>query len=393
MKILYYNHSFRSKIGGGTHAREVFQSLKDFSGVEVNSFPPSISKEGAHDSSPKQGKLRWIPNNIAQWLRFWLKPIKGEINDLRRELTQPYDVIFFRPNMVIRLVPVIKQMFPDIYLCLEINALIHSEGIKKGLFHSFWLRREVALINYADSMMVVSDYLKKQLIGLGIPAEKVLVNHNGVNLNLFDESARQQRKIVREKLGLPVDAFVLGYIGGMELFRKLPLMLYQILRLMREDDRIYFVMAGDGMDRVKIDKLLTAAHRVIRSRIHFDGNISYEKVPALMSSLDCAIFPYSNPYGSPQKLFEYMAMKIPVIGPDVPVVREIFKNDEHLLLANQSGSDFISLVKRVKEHADMASLIAQNGFKLIVEQYSWKHNATRLLEFICSRMGGNQKSG
>ena len=164
-------------------------------------------------------------------------------------------------------------------------------------------------------------------------------------------------------------------------------MVSQILELMQEDARIYFIMAGDGRDRVELDRLLAGASAEARCRVRFDGTVPYEAVPRLMSTFDCALFPYSNPYGSPQKLFEYMAMRIPVIGPDVPVVREVFKDGEHLLLADQSGDDFLALVKRVVEEPEFAASIARQGQDLVLNHYLWQHNAERLVEFLRQQAG------
>jgi len=385
MKILYYNHSFRSEIGGGTHAREVFQSLENLPGIKVVPFPSPTIGEVSRNSEPKMSKLSWFPEAVERWLRFWVKPLRGEMGRLGKQLTQTCDVIFFRPNALLRLVPAIKRRFPSIHLCVEINALIHSECLRGVRPRWFWSRMEAMLINRADSVMVVSDYLKKQLVRLGVCEAKILVNPNGVNPKQFGEGARAKRDDSRKELNLPADAFVLGYVGGMEPFRRLPLMVSQVLELMQNDDRIFFVMAGDGVDRAEVDRLLTGAPAELRGRIRFDGAVPYENVPALMSSFDCALFPYSNPYGSPQKLFEYMAMGIPVIGPDVPVVREGFEDQKHLLLADQSGGNFLMLLKRIIEDPKFAGSIARRGQELSLSSFSWHHNATRLIEFLKQR--------
>ena len=185
MKILYYNHLFRSEIGGGTHAREVFQSLEKLSGIEIDPFPPQTDVVSLRQALEQKGKLGWLPRVVQQWLRFWIKPLRGELGSLEKEDVQSHDIILFRPDRLMRLVPAIKKRFPDIHLCAEINSLVHSEGLKGVWPNWFWKRLEVLLINRADSVMVVSDHLKKELVQLGICEEKVLVNPNGVNLELF----------------------------------------------------------------------------------------------------------------------------------------------------------------------------------------------------------------
>jgi glycosyltransferase involved in cell wall biosynthesis len=264
--------------------------------------------------------------------------------------------------------------------------LIHAENLKNIWPNRLWIKKEINLIDKADSIMVVSEYLKMQLVQSGINPNKIMVNHNGVNPETFAGATTKQRNHARKALNLPDDSFVIGYVGGMEPFRKLPMMIRQIIEMMKNDSSIHFLMAGDGQDQSKINQIIAETRKGIQNRIHYNGTVPYDKIPALISSFDCAIFPYSNPYGSPQKIFEYMAMGIPVIGPNVPVVREIFENGRHLLLANQTGNDFIDLVKEIKDHTDTAHIMADNGCKLITEEFSWQNNARRLTEFISLKL-------
>ncbi len=387
MKILYYNYSFLERIGGGTHAREVLAALHDLPGVETHAYPDSCPAGApvASKQSP-MSILSLVPRRWRAWVYFWFKPLQRELNEISARIEDGCDVLLFRPNAFLRLLPDIKKRHPEIHLCAEINALVHAEGgMSDVLFRSFWVQRETALINAADSVVVVSNYLKAQLVRLGVSGDKILVNPNGVNLDRFGETAHEQREDARREFNIPGDAFVLGYVGGMESFRKLPLMVGQILELMKEDERIYFVMAGDGQDRAEIDRILAEVPEKIRERIRFGGAVPYGDVPKLMSTFDCALFPYSNPYGSPQKLFEYMAMGIPVIGPDVPVVREVFEDQKHLVLADQSGNDFVALVKQIIEEPEFAAVIAPQGKDLVLKEYTWQHNAERLVEFLQKR--------
>lgn len=387
MRILYYNHSLRSPIGGGTHAREVFAELQRLPNVEAVSYPSLYSRvsQGVRTQVLKRG-LAWIPKGFKLWFFLWVKPLSKELKGLSTQMLSEYDVIFYRPNALIRMIPAIKKNYPTAHLCVEVNAMIHHEVLKSLWPRRFWIWCEARKINSADSIMVVSDYLKDKLVNCGVPEEKILVNPNGANLKHFNESVMDQYKEFRKELNIPVDAFVLGYVGGMEPFRKLPLMVEQVIEVMQEKKNIYLVMAGSGEDRDKIEKICRESPSSVRSRIRYDGPIPYSRVPQLLASFNCALFPYSNPYGSPQKLFEYMAMGLPVIGPDVPVVREVFQDKKHLLLADQTGANFTSLVHEIVSNPEMAKAMAQRGQELIVEEYSWKQNAARLLNFLHQKM-------
>jgi glycosyltransferase involved in cell wall biosynthesis len=99
-----------------------------------------------------------------------------------------------------------------------------------------------------------------------------------------------------------------------------------------------------------------------------------------MAAFDLAIFPFTNPYCSPLKLFEYLAMGLPTIGPDTPAVREIFEDGKHLLLVSQSGSDFKEAIVTLKNSQDLRTLLAMNGRERVVNTYTWFQNAKRVLD-------------
>ena len=82
--------------------------------------------------------------------------------------------------------------------------------------------------------------------------------------------------------------------------------------------------------------------------------------------------PGSNWYGSPLKLFEYAQSKIPMIAPESPVIKDLFKDKETVLFIDKNN-ELESLVNNIKLLIDdkgMAKNIAQNSFNLMNGAYS-----------------------
>ena len=93
---------------------------------------------------------------------------------------------------------------------------------------------------------------------------------------------------------------------------------------------------------------------------------------------------------SPGKLFEYLAVGLPTIGPDTPAVREVFEDGVHLRLASQDGSDLAWIIEAMKADPAARDQLAQAGRRLVVNEYTWEKNAervvmTRLDEFFLVR--------
>ncbi len=85
-------------------------------------------------------------------------------------------------------------------LILEYNgseAWIASNWIEKKRWIKFeWLMKQVELVNilYADTIVVVSAVLKKELMLRNVSEKKILVNPNGVDTDLFSPSKHKVKE-------------------------------------------------------------------------------------------------------------------------------------------------------------------------------------------------------
>ena len=76
-----------------------------------------------------------------------------------------------------------------------------------------WLRMAEEISLWAAStIVVVSDALKSELIARGLPAERILVNPNGVDPASFDP-LRGGRQTVRRQFGFEPDHVVAAFLG------------------------------------------------------------------------------------------------------------------------------------------------------------------------------------
>jgi glycosyltransferase involved in cell wall biosynthesis len=230
--------------------------------------------------------------------------------------------------------------------------------------------------------MVVSSYLKSYLVDRGIPAEKILVNHNGVNTEAVNLSDIPD---VREEYGIPANAFVVGYIGGMETFRRLPEVIGYFAQLRRNgNDDLVLLIVGDGEDMPDVKAAIKANNDILGGTVKLAGWLENSELPKFLRTFDLAIFPFTNDYCSPLKLFEYLGAGIPTIGPDTSAVREVFENGVHLRMVKQDGSDFIHAVLEMKADANLRAVLSDNGKRLVLNKYTWKMNAERAVDHIKS---------
>jgi glycosyltransferase involved in cell wall biosynthesis len=174
-----------------------------------------------------------------------------------------------------------------------------------------WL--ELAAYAAADTVVVVSDGFRANLIGRGVPAGKVHTIRNGVDPAEFDPGAAAGPEL-RAALGAgPGDCLVL-YAGTHGISQGLTSVADAAGRLGGES-AIRFAFVGEGADKPRLEQQVAEGgfgHVALRP------GVPHEQVPALLAAADICLVPLRDvPLFSsfiPSKMFECLAAGTPVVG-------------------------------------------------------------------------------
>lgn len=384
MRILYYCPEYYCRHGGRSHARGFYNALKKLPTVSATFLHPEKQPTGSPKRPPglqvPSDKLWFVPSAIRRIIRFFkperslTRTLIGEINSKR------CDAIVIRTGSRLPVISAIKKACPATSVCLEVNSAYFDESYFGLPLRSMFQRWEVVRFRPADAITVVSSYLKTYLITHGLDSDRILVNQNGVDACLTDLPATSG---IREQYGIPTDAFVIGYIGGMESFRRLPEVVGYFADLLRSGNNdLYLLIVGDGSDMSAVRELISTGHDNLKDRVKLTGWRPHSEIPRFLAVFDIAIFPFTNVYCSPLKLFEYLAARIPTIGPDTEAVREVFEDGVHLRLVKQDGSDFKATVLQLKSDVHLRDELSRRGQQLVLEEYTWKKNAQKVVSHI-----------
>ena len=202
-----------------------------------------------------------------------------------------------------RLVVEVRDLWPAIFT--ELGVLTNRRVIR------LLERLELAAYAAADTVIVVSDGFRANLIGRGVPADKVHTIRNGVCPGDFDPNGPADVAL-RARLGAaPGDCLVL-YAGTHGISQGLT-SVADAARLTGEAVRFAFV--GEGADKQQL--LHRVAELGLRNVTLLPG-IRHEQIPALLAAADICLVPLRDiPLFSsfiPSKMFEYLAAGKPVVG-------------------------------------------------------------------------------
>ena len=203
-----------------------------------------------------------------------------------------------------RLVVEVRDLWPAIFT--ELGVLTNRRLI------ALLERLELAAYAAADTVIVVSDGFRANLIGRGVPAGKVHTIRNGVRSGEFDPQARADPRL-RARLGAgPGDCLVL-YAGTHGISQGLTSVADAAARLAGRPIRFAFV--GEGADKQRLrDRVAELGLRNVTLR----PGVPHERVPALLAAADICLVPLRDvPLFSsfiPSKMFECLAAGRPVVG-------------------------------------------------------------------------------
>lgn len=186
-------------------------------------------------------------------------------------------------------------------------------ALRNELVLRFLEKLELFLYRRAACIVAVTQSFKRNLERRGIPPEKISVVPNGVDMARF----RPQPKDAQLARQLDLDGkFVVGYIGTHGLAHALHTLLEAASQLEHLPDGrdVVFLFLGDGAQ--KKDLVADAERRGLRN-VRFVSTVPKDEVPRYWSLLDVAVIHLRRaPLFAtviPSKLFECMAMGIPVL--------------------------------------------------------------------------------
>lgn len=194
-----------------------------------------------------------------------------------------------------------------------IPCVITGRGTDLNVFPEYPAARRKILgaVESAAACITVSEALRKRLIAIGAPAEKVLTLRNGVDTGLFTPV---DRRAAKKRLG--VDGNLVVAVGNIAPEKGQML----VAEALRDIPDVTLLLVGDGPDADRIDRFVR--DNGLAARVRLVGRVPQPDLPAYYSAADVTVLA-SVREGWPNVLLESMACGTPVVATDVGGVREI----------------------------------------------------------------------
>lgn len=380
MKIMYCHRS-RARGAEGIHISEIIRSLRKL-GNEVKIVSPVKA-----DHHYKNSRHIDFWDNFKKFVPPFFFRISELLYNLPSFLIISKHIKIFKPDFLYERYALfhfagveVSRRF-GIPLILEVNTPYAVAWEKYDKLYFSWLAKRIEkyIFRRAQAIITVSRALKQYLVNnLGIPQGKIFVMQNGVNLQEFDWKIEAKQTSERNNLQGKI---VIGFVGSLRVWHGIDLFAKAIESVCKQRSHVNFLVVGDG--EMKPHLMEVIALNNLASRVSLIEFLPHRDIPECISMMDIAVMPNSNFYGSPMKIFEYMAMGKAVIAPKIASIEEVIEHGVDGYLFEQNNSEkFIEGLLLLIDDERFRKDLGNRAREKVVNNYTWDLNGERIIEIL-----------
>ena len=227
--------------------------------------------------------------------------------------------------------------------------------------------------------VTVAEPLRKNMIEYGMPAEKIIKSHNGINkaflIRYPDGAAQWRRQLLSQKY-----KYLAVYAGALVRWKGID-MLVDVARVLPQ---VEFVLAGG--EPPQIDYYQKLASEKSADNVKFLGYVPHDKLISLYQAADVLVYPHlfseASTFTSPMKFFEYLASGSPIVATEIGPLME-FKSSNLAIgwCEKDNPNAFAKTIERVLTDYPRRD----DGYSENIEfskQFSWENRIIKVLSRV-----------
>ncbi len=306
----------------------------------------------------------------------WLvKPlVKDFIRQYRVEVLHVHDMILadavLQVNRRFKL-PTVLDLHENRPAIMKHYKHVNSFSGKLLINLNRWARKQQALIASYDKVIVVTQEAKNIILSEQptLKSDHITVVPNSIRKSIF-LNYEIEESIVNH---LESRQNII-YVGDTGIRRGIDTVIKAIRVLHDDGFDIHFVVVGKGAD----DNYLKALSEDlgVKELVHFVGWQDLTLFPSYMAAADVGISPIKRNLHHDttfaNKVFQYMAMKLPLLVSDCPPQVTIVEgNNCGLVFKADDEQDLAVKIKTMFSNKDQMAKFATNGYNAILNTYHW----------------------
>ncbi len=264
----------------------------------------------------------------------------------------------------------------------EVNGLpsielkYHYPGLDPVLLMKI-KEQEIATLHLSDAIICPSNVTRDYIASLGLSRKLITVIPNGVSPSDFTPSPLPPREG-----RVPV----LLYIGTLADWQGLEVVIKALPKIL-EQRPVQLCIVGRGRSRQR--KLLSKQIRKlgVEGSVIVQPAVPHHEVPALIAESDICVAPLGlndrnvTQGACPIKVLEYMASSRPLIASNMPIVRELVREDvDALLFSPNDPDDLARQVLALLNDVGLSQRLAGSATERVLTKFTWHESQKKLVK-------------
>jgi glycosyltransferase involved in cell wall biosynthesis len=259
-------------------------------------------------------------------------------------------------------------------------------------YESLASRIEQLNLQAADLVVVVSRAMRDELVARDIPAERILVNPNAVDPERYQPAI--DGAAVRGQYGLD-GKIVIGFIGTFGAWHGAEVLARAFVLLLREHpayaQTVRLLLIGDGVRFAATRRILEEAG--VAHAVACTGLVAQARGPEHMAACDILASPHvPNPdgtpfFGSPTKLFEYMAMGKGIVASGLDQIGELLRHGDTAWMVPPGDPVALAAgLARLIEDEPLRQALGQSARRDALAHHTWRAHVEKTLAALEYRL-------
>jgi PEP-CTERM/exosortase A-associated glycosyltransferase len=331
-------------------------------------------------------RTQWTPGPLTRL------PVLSEIAQMRATAQRLDQVIrLVSPDVLHAHSPVLNALpalwigrrhgIPVVY---EVRAFWEDAAVDHGTSKEWGMRYratralETFALKRADHVTTICEGLRQDIVARGIPAEKVTVIPNAVDIEGFPFGAAVDQ-VLKSRLGL-AGKMVVGFIGSFYAYEGLDLLVEALPLVLARRPEVRLLLVGGGPQ----DEMLRARveQRALQDKIVFTGRVPHGEVQRYYSIVDVLAYPRHwmrlTETVTPLKPLEAMAQGRLVVASDVGGHRELIQDGKTgVLFKAGSAEQLASAIVDLVSHPERWATVRDRARRFVEQERNWAGSVAR----------------
>ncbi len=266
------------------------------------------------------------------------------------------------------------------------------------------------MLRNSDVIVTVSDVLAAELVSRGLPERRIVSYPNCIDPLMFDPARFpvDHRVALRGQLDIASDSIVATFVGTFGQWHGSDILAMAIAELIRthaewlKAHKVIFVLVGDGVKMPMVKRTLSEVDGASFYRLV--GLVPQAEAPGYLATSDILLSPHvenadgTSFFGSPTKLFEYMAMGKAIVASrldqiahvldgsldaaNLPAVFNPSAESVGVLAEPGNVDQLIDGIRFCVENTDWRVKLGAKARARALARYTWQHHVEAILKGV-----------